>query len=176
VPETIPPLLVREVHPAKFFENNPDDEINAFFRTDAPPLADYEIAPLTDLLQTSHADLLNVVLDLSQPALDHKLDDEDLSIRGLLMHVANGENWYLDRLGLAIDSADAISDPMSRAILVRQQLLDVLPQLVGVTETHTLKGETWSARKLVRRALWHERDHTLHIIKIRRKLRELTDN
>jgi hypothetical protein len=28
------------------------------------------------------------------------------------------------------------------------------------------KGELWSPRKLLRRAIWHERDHTEHILKI----------
>ncbi|MDW8214000.1 MAG: hypothetical protein RMJ55_10615 [Roseiflexaceae bacterium] len=27
-------------------------------------------------------------------------------------------------------------------------------------------GEVWSARKVVRRALWHERDHTQHIARL----------
>jgi hypothetical protein len=35
----------------------------------------------------------------------------------------------------------------------------------------TLSGETWSARKVLRRAMWHERDHTQHIRKLRQQLR-----
>jgi hypothetical protein len=34
----------------------------------------------------------------------------------------------------------------------------------------TLSGETWSARKVMRRTLWHERDHTAHILKLRQRL------
>jgi hypothetical protein len=35
----------------------------------------------------------------------------------------------------------------------------------------TLAGETWSARKVLRRSLWHRRDHTAHIAKLRARLR-----
>jgi len=49
---------------------------------------------------------------------------------------------------------------------VRARLLEVLPSLVGVEQVVGRRGELWSPRKLLRRALWHERDHAEHIRKL----------
>ena len=37
--------------------------------------------------------------------------------------------------------------------------------IIGVK--NNVEGEFWSPRKLLRRAVWHERDHTVHIRKLR---------
>ncbi len=36
----------------------------------------------------------------------------------------------------------------------------------GVNQVAGLDGELWSPRKVLRRTLWHERDHTGHIRKL----------
>ena len=41
-----------------------------------------------------------------------------------------------------------------------------LPKLNGVKQVVGVDGEFWSPRKMLRRALWHERDHTEHIRKL----------
>jgi hypothetical protein len=46
---------------------------------------------------------------------------------------------------------------------VREQFAEVLPKLVGDERIVTRVSEPWSARKILRRALWHERDHTQQI-------------
>jgi hypothetical protein len=42
----------------------------------------------------------------------------------------------------------------------------VLPGLEGKHQVVGVDGEFWSPRKILRRALWHERDHTEHIKKL----------
>ena len=54
---------------------------------------------------------------------------------------------------------------MDLLIKARAYTCRMLPQLVGHTEIPEKKGERWSARKLVRRTLWHERAHTQQIIR-----------
>ncbi len=49
---------------------------------------------------------------------------------------------------------------------VREHAYRQLVHLVGDEHVHEDNGEQWSARKLVRRMLWHERDHTRHIKQI----------
>jgi hypothetical protein len=51
----------------------------------------------------------------------------------------------------------------SYAARVRVHLVSLLPTLVGVAQVIELDGELWSPRKLLRRTLWHEREHTVHI-------------
>ena len=46
------------------------------------------------------------------------------------------------------------------------RLTSLLPKLVGVNKVLGLGGKIWSTRKALRRALWHEQDHTEHIRKL----------
>jgi len=50
--------------------------------------------------------------------------------------------------------------------VVRDHFNSLLPRLDGVDHVVGLEGEIWSPRKALRRALWHERDHTEHIRKL----------
>jgi hypothetical protein len=55
---------------------------------------------------------------------------------------------------------------MERLEKVRPAFLKLLPELEGVKQVAGAEGEFWSPRKALRRALWHERDHTEHIRKL----------
>ena len=55
---------------------------------------------------------------------------------------------------------------MARLQKVRALLNATLPKLEGVVKAVGVDGEFWSPRKVLRRALWHERDHTEHIKKL----------
>ncbi|HYN88464.1 MAG TPA: hypothetical protein VER55_08030, partial [Ardenticatenaceae bacterium] len=73
------------------------------------------------------------------------------------------EWWYLDRLGL-VDREAALPEGLpERLAFVRARFEEVLPGLDGDATVVTVDGESWSARKLLRRALFHERDHTQHL-------------
>ena len=50
---------------------------------------------------------------------------------------------------------------------MRERLEQVLPGLAGNSQVRGVDGELWSPRKLLRYALWHERDHVRHIYKLR---------
>jgi hypothetical protein len=43
---------------------------------------------------------------------------------------------------------------------------ETLPALKAVNRVAGMDGELWSPRKVLRRALWHERDHMEHIRKL----------
>ena len=49
---------------------------------------------------------------------------------------------------------------------VRKHFTSALFKLDGVKQVVGVDGEFWSPRKVLRRALWHERDHTEHIRKL----------
>jgi len=147
---------------------DPEYMVNAFFASDAVPLSEADIAQVRSLLAWTRADLLASVADLEVEQLERPVED-DWSIRRILDHVGGAEGWYLSRLGLAAPQADP-GEWRARLELARTRLLEVLPGLVGLTRLELHRGETWSARKMLRRALWHERDHTEHIRQFRRRL------
>lgn len=159
------PMIVSEVIRAWNYEE--DNEVNAFFASDRPPLTNEELPELERLLSIARVDLMAAVDDLDPEDLTKTFPGERWPIAGILRHVANSELWYLDRLGLAVPQAELPPDPKQRLERVRLHLVASLPALASRTGVVALSGELWSARKVLRRALWHERDHTQHIHKLR---------
>lgn len=162
------PMMVTEVIRAWNYEE--EYEVNAFFASDRPPLMKEELPELERLLQATRADLEAALDGLGEGDLKVEFPGERWPILGILAHVANAEQWYFDRLGLGQPTGKIRSDPLERIVSVRDHTLATLPMLVSRTGVLTLSGETWSARKVMRRSLWHERDHTNHILKLRQRL------
>ncbi|HWR82597.1 MAG TPA: DinB family protein [Candidatus Deferrimicrobium sp.] len=146
------------------FPSEGDYFVNAFFEDDRRPLATDEIEYALRLLEFSRRDLLAVVQPLSDERLDRPVAGEVQGcIRGILHHIATAEWWYWDRLNLAFPREEMPDDTM--AALEKGRLLTKtrLPEVAGDTRITFRRGEQWSARKVVRRALWHERAHTQQI-------------
>ncbi|MCJ7535727.1 MAG: DinB family protein [Anaerolineales bacterium] len=141
-------------------------EVNAWFQDDWRPLTEAESKLGIELLGLSRADLLSSVAGLSTETLNAKLSGERWSITGILNHVGNADWWYLDRLGLAFPRDELPAESGERLIKIRDHMLAVLPNLVDSTLVVGMDGEFWSPRKVMRRAVWHERDHTAHIQKL----------
>lgn len=169
LPEALRPYDVEvvEVFGAHPSAEDPDYVVNAFFEDDARPLAYWDVEVGLRLLDWSRQDLIAVVRSLSREQLHTPIPGEDReTIAGVLEHVCGAENWYLSHLGLAIDRASLPRDVFRKLKAVRANTRRQLVTLVGdqrITERH---GERWSARKILRRTLWHERDHTEHIVKL----------
>ncbi len=152
------------------FEKGPGKPyaVNAWFHEDWKPLTRAEGRRAAALLQWAREDLLAALAGLTAAELDAERPGERWSIRGIARHVANAEWWYLERLGLAgVERAALPEDVLERLAVVRARLLHVLPDLEGLDLVVGRNGEFWSPRKLIRRALWHERDHTDHILMLR---------
>jgi hypothetical protein len=71
---------------------------------------------------------------------------------------------------LAFPRQGVPDDPFLRLEWVRTRLLEVLTSLVGTRQVVGVDGEFWSPRKLVRRLVWHERDHTAHILGVKNQV------
>jgi hypothetical protein len=142
--------------------------VESFFLHDWKPLAPHEIERALKLLAWSRADLMRVMegLDLEIRSRDHP--NERWSIDGILKHIGGAEWFYQERIGYPYpeNEGDLPVDPFERLQMVRDHFKSLLPQLDGVTHVVGLEGEIWSPRKALRRALWHERDHTEHIRKL----------
>jgi uncharacterized damage-inducible protein DinB len=110
--------------------------------------------------------LLDTINGLSDEKLDQNYPNERWSIHGILGHIGGAEWWYLNRLGLAFPRSEVPQEPMERLEKVRNHLIRLLPMLEGSKQVVGINGEFWSPRKVLRRAVWHERDHMLHIQKL----------
>ena len=144
-------------------------EVESFFRHDWKPLSTEEIQRGLLLFAWSRIDLLAAVDGLPPAELDAAHPGERRSIRAVLGHVAHSEWWYLDRLGLTTGQPFSTlpPDPFEQLAFVRTRLEEVFPSLAGSRQVSGVDGELWSPRKLLRYALWHERDHVRHIYKLR---------
>jgi hypothetical protein len=140
--------------------------VESFFPHDWKPLTALEIKHGLAMLTWSREDLLNSVEGLSPAKLAATYPGERWSINGILGHVGGAEWWYLDRLGLAFPREQVPDEPLARLEIVRKQLVSALCKLEGVQKVIGVSGEFWSPRKVLRRALWHERDHSEHIRKL----------
>jgi uncharacterized damage-inducible protein DinB len=140
--------------------------VESWFQYDWKPLTAEEIEQALKLLTWSRADLLKTIEGMSAEKLDQTYPGERWSINGILRHVGSAEWWYMDRLGRAFPKAELPKTHMERLEKVRRAFSELLPQLEGVKQVAGSEGEFWSPRKALRRALWHERDHTEHIHKL----------
>jgi hypothetical protein len=153
-----------EVHLSWLSE--PDNDVCAFFAADRPPLTGEEIASGLQLLRWSREDLLAAIDGLSPEELARSVED-GWSIARVLGHIGGTEWYYLDRLDLALPREDVPDDPLARLELVRGEVERVLPTLADDDLLAVKRYEVWSPRKVLRRAAWHERDHTAHIARLR---------
>jgi len=142
-------------------------EVNAWFQYDWKPLTAEDVNRCLFLLKWGRKDLMACVEGLGAEALSAEHPNERWSIAEILNHIAGAEWWYLDRLNLAFPRDQVPDDPFERLVIVRNRLIEVLPRLIGSQLVLGVEGEFWSPRKLLRRAVWHERDHTFHIEKLK---------
>jgi hypothetical protein len=148
-------------------KDDPETTVKAFFKDDRRPLKPDEMDDVRWLLEQTRADLMAVVEPITPTRRKSGISGERFKhINDILMHIAWAERWYFDRLGLAFPRDDMPNNPLKALGKVRANTLVNLPRLVGNTEVVERSGELWSARKVVRRTLWHERDHTQHIAKV----------
>lgn len=170
-------LLNGEVEVVERFDSflsqeDPEYIVNAFFEDDRRPLTETEVETALDELMISRRALLALIEPVPSVVLGQTIPGERFtSIYGILRHIAVAEWWYCDRLGGG-GTWDALPrEPLAALAASRATTGGFLPSLIGDTRTATLTGETWSARKVLRRALWHERDHTQHIARHLQELR-----
>ena len=142
--------------------------VESFFLYDWKPLLPHEIERVLKMLAWSRADLMSVVGALDAEIRSRAYPDERWNIDGILRHIGGGEWFYQERIGYPFPEKedDLPDDPLEQLQVVREHFNSLLPRLDGVDHVVGLEGEIWSPRKALRRALWHERDHTEHIRKL----------
>jgi uncharacterized damage-inducible protein DinB len=145
-------------------------EVRSFFAPDAEPVTEEDIEWALTLLGWQREDIVEKVGALSEETLDWKPYDatETLSIRQLLDHIAQVDLWYMGRLDETppnISVSALAGTAIERFQRVRQAAImrvKTYPkEWRGKVFTH--RGEQWTLRKALRRAVWHERDHMSQI-------------
>jgi hypothetical protein len=161
---------VVERFPSRPSRADPAYIVNAFFENDRRPLTYWDIATARRLLEWTHQDLLKVIAPLHIPR-ERKTIPLDMRgvISDIVRHVAGAENWYFGQMGLAAEKASLPDNPVGMLERVRKNTIDRLWDLMADVRITEDRDEIWSSRKILRRTLWHERDHTQHI-------RQLLDN
>jgi uncharacterized damage-inducible protein DinB len=141
--------------------------INAWFQNDWQPLTVEETRHGALLFAWSRDELLEAFGQTPPEKAEAEHPGERWSIRGLLAHVGASQWWLLDRLDRAGIPRSALpKDALERAEVMYTRMAAVIPTLAGVEQVAGKTGEFWSPRKLLRRSIWHQRDHAAHIRKL----------
>jgi uncharacterized damage-inducible protein DinB len=166
--EVIPEQVWTDYQINEAFERVEKDgyDVEPFFEHDWKPLTETEIERGLKLLAWSRADLMSLLENLSPQQWATKKEGERWDIAGIANHIGGAEWWYLDRLGLAFPRAEVPKQPLERLQKVRAMMNERLPAFKDSRQVVGMDGELWSPRKVLRRTLWHERDHTEHIRKV----------
>lgn len=134
-------------------------EVSAFFASDADSVGEWEVAFARALLSATRERLL----DAAGRATPWRAGER--SVGEVLHHVANAEWFYGSRLAADPEAVRSFGyggdpDPLKRLKLVRAWALEriaKLPSLDDLERTHS--GERWTARKVIRRYIYHELEH-----------------
>ena len=167
------PIEVEVIETFHSFASSDDPEyiVNAFFDDDRRPLGYWDVEIALQLLNWTHQDLLSVIQSITQEKLTKAISGEVRgSITGILNHVAIAENWYFEQLSCGLERAKLPDDPLEMIAIVRANTEEQLVKLIGDEQITKNCDEVWSARKIMRRTLWHERDHVQQIAQLLRSL------
>lgn len=139
-------------------------EINAWFIDDWRPLSAEEIEQALTIFHWQRDELLAGLSTLDQQVLEKEHPGQRWNILGIAKHIANAELWYLMRLDLVTINHHHLSNEYeNRLAQTSAQVDQIFPELAEKVVVRGIEGEIWSYRKILRRTLWHQRDHIEHI-------------
>lgn len=132
----------------------------AFFAADEEPLSYHDLQTAVRLMERVRRDLLDFLRDVPDEILHWQPGPDEWSIAETLLHMAHAEASYIARL-----EDESEPRPFPQLAAIRSWAYHRLgrltePELSRVT-SH--RGEKWSARKMLRRFIEHDREHTAHI-------------
>ena len=135
---------------------------------DLEPLGHDDLAAGVAVITASRKDLLAALESAGPGALERREQGGDgWTLRRVLVHIAGGELYFLDRLGLAdrLPEQPPDVDPMPLLDETRRQVLNVLNGLddTWLSKAVTVDGETWTLRKVLRRLREHEAEHLARV-------------
>jgi predicted RNase H-like HicB family nuclease/uncharacterized damage-inducible protein DinB len=168
------PILADPAHPRLVQQHKstaPEGHLIGFFECERQPVNRAEIPGFLTLLDCARTALLSLTQALSPEILAWRRAEKVWSISEVLRHVAGAQRYYLTRI---FDPDSIPIQPASRSVWKRLALMQALSleRLQRITDEQLgavvvdSSGELWSARKVFRRFIEHEREHTHHIQEI----------
>lgn len=135
---------------------------------DLEPLGHDDLAAGVAAITASRAHLLRLLDDAGADALDaREAGGDGWTVRRILIHIAGGELYFLDRLDLAerLPEQSAAADPRPLLDETRQRVLTELGAVDEAMLTNVVvnDGEHWTLRKVLRRLREHEAEHLARI-------------
>jgi len=154
----------------------------ALFKYDVKPVSQKLLDDCVRWMGHNRADLLDQVRGLTAETMARVPPGKKRDITQILSHICNAEEWYVSRLGpdaqtfyesslgMAVKEADALPI-FQRLGVVRSGCVKTLRQLVPSKGDHmftraqytSYPDERWTAHKVLRRFLEHEREHIYNI-------------
>ncbi len=148
----------------------------ALFPPDREPITPEEMEYYFRLMAHARADLLALVEGLPDDLLDWQPSPESFTLRRILRHIGNAEEWYVSRLvppdtlppewehDEDLPLLDFLEMERRTAVARLRQLTDEERSGVFYPTVWTdHPDEPWTARKALRRFLEHEREHTAQV-------------
>ena len=145
----------------------------ALYPPEREPITPAEMEEAFRHMSHARADLLALAGGVTEELLDWVPFPGHYTLRRILRHIGNADEWYVSRIvppeTLPPEWADDEEMPlpefleMSRRTAVERLRLLTETEREGVffpTEWTSHPEEAWTARKVLRRALEHEREHT----------------
>jgi hypothetical protein len=145
-------------------------EVNALFGPERSPPSARFLARCRRLLGISGADVLAAVAPIPPDQQGTALAAGQRTPQQLLDHVTRAEWWYLSHFADIPGALPGDQPPGSLAqfeavhTALLHWLADIPPAQLSAIVVD--RDEEWSTRKVLRRALWHERAHTAELIRI----------
>jgi predicted RNase H-like HicB family nuclease len=149
------------------------------FWSEVAPITKKDIGRTLRLMGYSRQDLLKIVSDLSSDCLDWLPPNEPRTIGNCLRHVACVEPWYMTRLNVDLPCKYP-RQVFTLLDLTRNVVVDCLKsfpreKMRGIFQPAKDANEVcnlWSARKVLRRLVDHERLHARYIERVLRLYKE----
>lgn len=140
------------------------------FWSEVPPVSGRDIKRVVQLMEYSRNDLLELASGLDDRTLRWRPAGRPRSIRNCLRHIAVCEWWYITRLDIPLPK-DFPKDVFDLLRYTRKMAVGTLRSLPREKRTGIFQPEEdrspvcdlWTARKMLRRFVDHERLHTRYI-------------
>jgi hypothetical protein len=130
--------------------------LRGFFEKDAQPIRPWDTDLALRVLAWNREDLLAHFMSASATSTDTA---SKAILQQQMEHIYRSELWLLSRLRISTEELELPATPAERMVIVRELVIRLLPEWVNADMVVTTENETWSARKVLRRLLWHDRDH-----------------
>ena len=137
-----------------------DSEPVAFFAADQEPISYHDLQTAVRLMEHARRDLLEFLRDVPDSLLHWRPGPDEPSIAETLLHMAHVEASFLACL-----EEESQRPPFPQLTAVRSWAYHRLSRLTEaeLSRLTTHRGEKWSARKVLRRFLEHDREHTAYV-------------